>query len=97
MAGSIFRNGQADGQVFTRIRSPGHGRVIASSCPAGWSRVASAVRRSYADGIRGEVTWTYHAQVGGLTPETVYRYTVTADNETMRLSSATARRGSART
>ncbi len=179
MVGSIFRNRRADGQVFTRIGSPGHGGVIASSRPAGmigpmaerevpelpepdgpsrrqvlagaggagllaaaapvpltltrpqrhggaagasdgtpeqihltwgpdpatsiavswaspapavrprvlisgpagWSRVASAVRRGYADGISGEDTWTYHAQVGGLAPATVYRYTVTADND----------------
>jgi 3',5'-cyclic AMP phosphodiesterase CpdA len=54
-------------------------RVLLSG-PGGDSKVASAVRRSYTDGISGEAIWTYHAQLTGLVPDTVYSYAVTADN-----------------
>ncbi|HMH93086.1 MAG TPA: fibronectin type III domain-containing protein, partial [Streptosporangiaceae bacterium] len=47
----------------------------------GGSRVASAVRRTYTDGLSGEVVYTYHAQLTGLLPDTVYSYVVTADND----------------
>jgi len=55
-------------------------RVLLSG-PGGGSRVASAVRRSYTDGISGEVVWTYHAQLTGLAPGTVYSYAIRADND----------------
>jgi hypothetical protein len=55
-------------------------RVLLSG-PGGDSRVASAVRRSYTDGISGEVVWTYHTQLTGLIPATAYSYAVTADND----------------
>jgi hypothetical protein len=48
---------------------------------AGGSRVSSAVRRTYTDGLSGEVVYTYHAQLTGLLPDTVYSYVVTADND----------------
>jgi phosphodiesterase/alkaline phosphatase D-like protein len=47
----------------------------------GGSRVASAVRRTYADALSGVLVGTYHAQLTGLRPDTVYSYAVTADND----------------
>ncbi len=54
-------------------------RVLLSG-PAG-SRVASAVRRTYTDGLSGELVYTYHAQLTGLLPDASYSYAVTADND----------------
>jgi hypothetical protein len=71
-------------------------RVLVSG-PHGHSRVASAVRRSYTDGLTGETIWTYHAQLSGLEPGTTYSYAVTADNDgagaPFSASFATAPRG----
>jgi 3',5'-cyclic AMP phosphodiesterase CpdA len=55
-------------------------RVLLSG-PGGRSAVASAVRRTYTDGLSGEAVCTYHAQLTGLQPDTVYSYVVTADND----------------
>jgi len=55
-------------------------RILLSG-PDGGSRVASAVRRSYTDGISGEAVWTYHAQLTGLAPDSAYRYAIAADND----------------
>jgi 3',5'-cyclic AMP phosphodiesterase CpdA len=55
-------------------------RVLLSG-PHGQSRVASAVRRAYTDGLTGETVFTYHAQLTGLHPGTPYSYAVTADND----------------
>ena len=55
-------------------------RVLLSG--PGGSRVASAVRRTYTDGLSGDVVYTYHAQLTGLLPDTTYSYAVTADNDT---------------
>jgi Purple acid Phosphatase, N-terminal domain/Calcineurin-like phosphoesterase len=55
-------------------------RVLLSG-PGGHTRVASAVQRSYTDGLSGEQVWTYHAQIAGLLPGTIYSYAVTADND----------------
>jgi 3',5'-cyclic AMP phosphodiesterase CpdA len=55
-------------------------RVLLSA-PDGRSSVATAVRRSYTDGISGETIWTYHAHLITLQPDTVYSYAVTADND----------------
>jgi 3',5'-cyclic AMP phosphodiesterase CpdA len=49
--------------------------------PGGGSRVATAVRRNYTDGLSGELVSTYHAQLTGLRPDTAYGYLVTADND----------------
>jgi hypothetical protein len=72
-------------------------RVLLSG--PGGSRVASAVRRTYTDGLGGEVVFTYHAQLTGLTPDTGYQYEVTVDNDTadppLRASFTTAPRGRA--
>ncbi|HEY2288148.1 MAG TPA: metallophosphoesterase family protein [Streptosporangiaceae bacterium] len=54
-------------------------RVLLSG-PSG-SRAASAVRRTYTDGLSGEVVYTYHAQLTGLLPDAVYSYAVTSDND----------------
>jgi hypothetical protein len=54
---------------------------VAVSGPADRPITASAVRRSYTDGISGEVIWTYHAQLTGLHPDTVYSYAVMTDND----------------
>jgi hypothetical protein len=60
---------------------PGIRPRVLLSVPGG-SRVASAVRRTYTDGLNGEVVFTYHAQLTGLLPGTQYAYAVTADNDT---------------
>jgi hypothetical protein len=44
-------------------------------------RVIPAIERGYADGLSGEVSWTYHALVDGLRPGGTYGYAVTADND----------------
>jgi alkaline phosphatase D len=44
-------------------------------------RTVPAIARPYTDGINGETVWTYHAQIGGLRPDTAYTYQVTADND----------------
>ena len=44
-------------------------------------RVIPAIERRYANGLRGEVSWTYHALVDGLRPGGTYGYAVTADND----------------
>ncbi len=65
----------------------------------GGSRVASAVRRTYTDGLSGELVYTYHAQLTGLRPDTAYSYAVTADNDAapapFRATFRTAPRGRA--
>jgi hypothetical protein len=45
------------------------------------AQVVHAVQRTYTDGINGQTVFTYHARLEALQPETVYRYTVTADND----------------
>ncbi|MGD0703317.1 MAG: metallophosphoesterase family protein [Trebonia sp.] len=44
-------------------------------------RVIPAAERGYADGLGGEVSWTYHALVDGLRPGGTYGYAVTANND----------------
>jgi hypothetical protein len=44
-------------------------------------RVIPAAERGYADGLSGEVSWTYHALVDGLRPGGTYGYAVTANND----------------
>jgi hypothetical protein len=44
-------------------------------------RVIQAAERGYADGLSGEVNWTYHAVVDGLRPGGTYGYAVTANND----------------
>jgi len=56
------------------------GRAMAPRVRIG-QRVITAVERGYADGLNGEVTWTYHAQVDGLRPGATYGYAITADND----------------
>jgi hypothetical protein len=40
-----------------------------------------AVQRTYTDGLNGQTVFTYHAQVDGLSPDSLHLYTVTADND----------------
>jgi 3',5'-cyclic AMP phosphodiesterase CpdA len=49
--------------------------------PGGGSRVLHAIQRTYTDGLNGQTVFTYHATLGALTPQTAYRYSVTADND----------------
>jgi Purple acid Phosphatase, N-terminal domain/Calcineurin-like phosphoesterase len=49
--------------------------------PRGPGVEVPAGQRSYTDGINGETVWTYHADLLGLAPDTLYSYTVTADND----------------
>jgi hypothetical protein len=43
--------------------------------------VIHAVQRTYTDGINGQTVFTYHARLDGLEPDSTYRYSVTADND----------------
>ncbi len=43
-----------------------------------------AVQRTYADGLNGQTVFTYHVKLDGLTPDSSYRYCVTADNDSRR-------------
>jgi hypothetical protein len=47
----------------------------------GWTRMIPAEQLTYADGINGEMVWTYHAEFKWLAPDTSYSYIVTADND----------------
>ncbi len=49
-----------------------------------------AVQRSYTDGVNGQTVFLYHARLGGLAPESTYRYAVTADNDSRRHKPFTA-------
>jgi hypothetical protein len=44
-------------------------------------RVVHAVQRMYTDGMNGQTVFTYHARLDGLAPDSAYRYSVTADND----------------
>src|SRR5262249_47746270 len=38
-------------------------------------------QRTYSDGLNGQTVFTYHARLEGLHPNTVYHYSITADND----------------
>ena len=44
-------------------------------------REIHAVQRTYTDGMNGQTVFTYHARLDDLGPDSLYRYTVTADND----------------
>ncbi len=44
-------------------------------------RTIHAVQRTYTDGLNGQTVFTYHAQINGLSPDSLHHYTVTADND----------------
>ena len=46
--------------------------------------VVHAVQRTYSDGINGQTVFTYHAKLDGLTANTAYHYSITADNDSHR-------------
>ena len=72
--------------VHVSWASPGearHPRVILEHAGSNAS-VIEAVRRTYTDGLNGQVVFTYHARLDALTAGEVYRYTVTADNDARR-------------
>ena len=52
--------------------------------------VIHAVQRTYTDGINGQTVFTYHARLDGLGPDSSYRYSVTADNDSQRRHPFTA-------
>jgi 3',5'-cyclic AMP phosphodiesterase CpdA len=56
------------------------GQAVAPRVRIG-QRIIAAARRGSADGLNGEITWTYHARVDGLRPGATYGYAVTADND----------------
>jgi hypothetical protein len=56
------------------------GQAVAPRVRIG-QRIIAATERGVADGLTGEVTWTYHARVDGLRPGATYGYAVTADND----------------
>ncbi len=45
------------------------------------SRTIHAVQRTYTDGINGQTVFTYHARLEALSADSVYRYSVSADND----------------
>ena len=49
--------------------------------PTGAAHEVPAEYRGYTDGMNGETVHTYHATLAGLEPGTVFRYSVTADND----------------
>jgi hypothetical protein len=52
--------------------------------PDGKASIVHAIQRTYTDGLNGQTVFTYHARLDGLTPDTSYRYGVTADNDSRR-------------
>jgi hypothetical protein len=47
------------------------------------TRVVQAIQRTYTDGLNGQTVFTYHARLDDLTADTAYRYSVTADNDSL--------------
>jgi hypothetical protein len=60
-----------------------HPRVVLEHAGAA-SSVIQAIQRTYTDGLNGQTVFTYHARLDGLTADTTYRYSVTADNDSHR-------------
>jgi hypothetical protein len=56
-------------------------RVLFGATPA-LGETVHGVQRIYTDGLNGETTFTYHARLAGLAPDTTVHYAVTADNST---------------
>ena len=54
------------------------------------TRVVAATERTYTDGLSGQRLFTYHASLGGLAADHLYRYSVTADNDRRRAAPFTA-------
>src|SRR5208282_2157550 len=46
--------------------------------------VIRALQRTYTDGLNGQTVFTYHAKLDGLTAQSQYRYSITADNDSRR-------------
>jgi hypothetical protein len=70
--------------VVVSWASPGqssNARVTLRGQSGAAGRTLPAVQRIYTDGLNGKTVWTYHAAVDGLQPDSVYRYLVTADND----------------
>jgi hypothetical protein len=47
----------------------------------GSHRAVPAVQRTYTDGLNGQIVFTYHARLEGLHADTIYQYSITADND----------------
>jgi hypothetical protein len=45
------------------------------------NRKIPAVQKTYTDGLNGQTVFTYHASVDNLSADTLYDYTITADND----------------
>lgn len=57
---------------------------VALDRPGAASSIVYAVQRAYTDGLNGQTVFTYHARLDGLVPDSPYRYSVTADNDSRR-------------
>ena len=64
-------------------------RVLFGATPA-LGETAHGMQRIYTDGLNGETSFTYHARLTGLTPDTTVHYAVTADNDGNRAQPFTA-------
>lgn len=74
------------GSVVVSWTSPAQAvnpRVILER-PGATPTVMHALQRTYTDGLNGQTVFTYHATLDGLTPDSSYRYAVTADNDAHR-------------
>ncbi|WP_322045487.1 metallophosphoesterase family protein [Paraburkholderia sp. J67] len=54
---------------------------VTFSADRGRRENVEAIQRTYTDGLTGAVVFTYHARLRGLQADTIYRYEVTADND----------------
>jgi hypothetical protein len=52
--------------------------------PGAAPRFVHALQRTYTDGMNGQTVFTYHAKLEGLTADSSYRYSITADNDRHR-------------
>ena len=70
--------------VFVSWASPAQAvdpRVILEHPGGAAPSVIHAIQRNYTDGLNGQTVFTYHAKIDHLTPQSSYRYSVTADND----------------
>jgi len=49
--------------------------------PGCGERIVRALQKTYTDGLNGQTVFTYHAHLEDLSPDTLYQYVLTADND----------------